>query len=124
MTETSKASNGDRTTAKEAVQPKHGMSVLRDKEARALVGLVCETLGEALGVANDMHAGIYAYQQVKASQEELCLMRDDALACLSMSEHYLLMLGSVLDDQATDSLSEERAPYPVYMTSPGAIDGR
>jgi hypothetical protein len=72
-----------------------------------------------------MFQALYRTDQAKASQEDLCDMRDDALACLSTGEHYLLMLGSVLEDRTVNAcLSEEHAPYPVYMTSAEATDGR
>lgn len=125
MTETSNASNGDQATPKQGIQREHGLSVLRDKEAKALISFAIDALSEVLGVAHEMFQIMYRTDQAKASQEDLCDMRDDALACLSTGEHYLLMLGSVLEDQTANAgLSEEHAPYPVYMTSAEATDGR
>lgn len=126
MTGTSNASNGDKTTAKEAVQPEHGMSVLRNIEAKGLITLVCDALRQAMSVTHEMHGAIYKYdQEAKVSQEDLCRMREDALVCLSTSEHYLLMLGSVIEDQASNAEPwSQRAPYPVYMRSSEATDGR
>jgi hypothetical protein len=124
MTTSNKAGNGDKATAKQAAQREHGLSVLREKEARALISLACDALREVQGVAHEMFCVIYRTDDSKASQEELPNMRDDVLACLSTSEHYLLMLGSVLDDQANDHDTwTQQAPYPVYMTSPEAADG-
>lgn len=126
MTAIDKASNGDKSTAKQSIEPKREISVLREIEARALITLVCQVFSEVLAVSHEMNTGIYDYkQEKKVSQEDLCRMREYALTCLSTSEHYLLMLGSVLEDQATDAgLSDERAPYPVHMISPEATGGR
>ena len=124
MTTSNKAGNGDKATAKQAAQREHGLSVLREKEAKALISLACDALREVQGVAHEMFGVIYRTDDAKASQEELPNMRDDVLACLSTSEHYLLMLGSVLDDQANDHDAwAQPAPYPVYMTSPEVTDG-
>jgi hypothetical protein len=126
MTGTSNASNGEKATAKEAVQPKHGLSVLRDKEARGLVSLISDTLGEALSIVSEIHVAIYHYKEDReVSPEDLCRLREDALVGLSTSEHYLLMLGNVLDDQPGDADQwSQRTPYPVYMRSPEAPNGR
>lgn len=126
MTETSNASNGGKTADKQKAQREHGLSVLREKEAKALVSLATDALNEALGVGHEMFHVIYQTDQAKVSQEELFRMRDDALACLSTSEHYLLMLGSILEDQAGTGRDpwDTRAPYPTYMTSPEVTDGR
>jgi hypothetical protein len=126
MTTSSSASNGGKTPAKQSVKPEHGMTVLRDKEARALVGLACDALSEVLGVVNAMFGVIYGAKETTASREDLPNMRDEALTCLSTGEHYLLMLGSVLEDQAGTGRDpwDTRAPYPVYMISPEVTDGR
>ena len=125
MTASSNASNGDETTAHEAAQPKHGLSVLRNAEAKALIHLACDAVSEAMWVTSQMHGAIYGYEQeVKLDQEDLGHLRDEALTCLSTSEHYLLMLSTVLEDQASGGdLSADRAPYPLYVTSPEATDG-
>jgi hypothetical protein len=44
MTAPSNASNGDQATAKHGIQREHGLSVLRDKEARALIGLATDAV--------------------------------------------------------------------------------
>lgn len=126
MTATSNSVSGEQSTARQPIQPKHGISVLRDKEARALISLICDALGEVLGVTSAMHSAIYNYNnEAEASPDDVCHMRDDALACLGTSEHYLLMLGSLLDEQANaDAEWAERVPYPVYLASREAPDGR
>jgi hypothetical protein len=124
MAKTTDASDGGKPAVKQAVQREHGSSVLREKEIKALIGLACDALSEVLGVADEMHTAIYGYkQETKVSHDELFRMRDDALACLSTSEHYLLMLGNALEDPANvrDPWAE-RAPFPVYMTTAEVTD--
>lgn len=126
MTATSNPVSGEQPTARQPIQPKYGLSVLRDKEARTLISLICDALEEVLGVTSAMYSAIHNHKnEAEASSDELCHMRDDALACLGTSEHYLLMLGSLLDEQANaDAEWAERASYPVYLPSREALHGR
>lgn len=123
MTTTQNAANGGKKATDQSVQREHGLVVLRNKEAKALIGLATDALSEALNVGWEISHVFYQSEETTASLEDLSAMRDDALACLSTSEHYLLMLGSVLEDQAgTGGNWAEQAPYPLYISAPEATD--
>jgi hypothetical protein len=72
--------------------------VLRGREAKALVSLGMEALGEAHSVGHDLHTAIYD-SNGSTPGAELQVQLAEALACLETAEHYLLMLGSVVGEQ-------------------------
>jgi hypothetical protein len=98
ITPISAGKNGD--TSKRASQeapPEHGLSVLRGKEGRGLISLACDALSEAFGLAHVMHAQLYAKDP--ADDRALQQLNGEAQACLEAAEHYLLMLGSVIEER-------------------------
>jgi hypothetical protein len=85
----------------EKAQPEHGLAVLRDKEGRGLITLACDALYEVSNLAHEMHAQLYATDP--AEDRDLQQLMGETQACLETAEHYLLMLGSVI---------EQRTPPP------------
>jgi hypothetical protein len=79
--------------------PPHGLAVLREREGRGLISLVCDALHEASDLAHEMHAQLYASDP--ADDQQVQQLTGEAQACLETAEHYLLMLGSVLEERAT-----------------------
>jgi hypothetical protein len=96
------AAGKDGDTAKSASEkgrPPHGLAALRDKEGRGLISLACDALHEASDLAFEMHAQLYA--QDPADDRQVQQLMGEAQACLETAEHYLLMLGSVIEERAT-----------------------
>jgi hypothetical protein len=91
------ASNDGDPAKNQKAQPEHGLPVLRDKESRGLISLICDALGETFTLAHDMHAQLYAKDP--ADDRELRQLNGEALSCLETAEHYLLMLGSVFEER-------------------------
>jgi hypothetical protein len=92
----------------------HGLAVLREAESRALISIVCDSLHQSLQVAHQMHSFIYARDDAEvpdaqAQRQEL----EEALTCLQTADHYLRMLGDILDERAADS----PAPWPTDLAS-------
>jgi hypothetical protein len=85
--------------ASEKASPQRGLPVLRGKEGRGLISLACDALGETFDLAHDMHAQLYAKDP--ANDRELQQLMGEAQACLETAEHYLLMLGAVLEERTT-----------------------
>ena len=91
------ASDGEHTAGRQTHEREHGLAVLRDSEAKALISLACDALSETHALGSQMHTGIYdpargtACSQLQDTLAEL-------LACMERAEHYLLMLGSVFDE--------------------------
>jgi hypothetical protein len=91
------ASDGEDTAQRSATERTYGLAVLRGREAKALISLGMEALGEAHSVGHDLHTAIYD-RNASAPGAELQDQLAEVLACLETAEHYLLMLGSVFDD--------------------------
>jgi hypothetical protein len=88
---------GTSTETKET-EREHGVAVLRDKEAKALISLACDALSETFDVNHEMHGLIYGKDDsVPDAQIQRTL--EEALTCLQTADHYLRMLGSVLDER-------------------------
>jgi hypothetical protein len=85
--------------ASEKVPPEHGLAALRGKEGRGLVSLACDALHEVSDLAHEMHAQLYAKDP--ADDRQVQQLNVEAQACLETAEHYLLMLGAVLEERAT-----------------------
>ena len=66
-------------------------------EGRGLISLVCDALSETHSLAYEMHAQLYAHDP--ADDRDLRQLNDEALSCLQTAEHYLLMLGSVIEER-------------------------
>ena len=91
------ASDGGTTTDQtRPARREHGLAVLRAKEAKELVGLSTDAIHEASKVAHDLFEAIYDIQHTLPGEHAEPLL-EETLTCLQTGEHYLLMLGSVLD---------------------------
>lgn len=90
-----------------------GITVLRGKEVKSLVSLACDALSETHEVSHRLHRVIYK-RDAQEGAGELRRMLADALACLATTEHYMRMLGSVIDEQANGAVD----PYIGEYSSP------
>jgi hypothetical protein len=96
------ASDGEHTAGRQSTQREHGLAVLRDSEAKALISLACDALTETHALGSQMHTSIYdppSGTTCTGLQDTLA----ELLACMERAEHYLLMLGSVLDESTRPS---------------------
>jgi hypothetical protein len=96
---TAAGKSGDTTHKDGQALPGYGLSKLRDREGRGLISLACDALVETRELAHEMHTRLYGKDP--ADDRELQQLMGEAQACLETAEHYLLMLGSVLDERAT-----------------------
>src|SRR5262245_7482073 len=97
ITSITAASDGEDTAQRPATERTHGLAVLREREAKALISLGMDALGEAHSVGHDLHSAIYDKNTSTPGvglQDQLA----EVLACLETAEHYLLMLGSAFDE--------------------------
>jgi hypothetical protein len=113
MTEASAASNGGKTSTTGDRQ--HGLTVLRDLEAKALISLAVDGAVQTENMLHDLHKLIYHDQGAGDSDSrDRGRMLDEALKCLGTTEHYLLMLGSVFEEQAkTNNRPDPPDPWSV-----------
>jgi hypothetical protein len=90
-------SDGEHTAGRQTHEREHGLAVLRDSEAKALISLACDALSETHALGSQLHTSVYdppsgtSCTQLQDTLAEL-------LACMERAEHYLLMLGSVFDE--------------------------
>jgi hypothetical protein len=98
ITSITAASDGEDTAQRHATERTYGLAVLRGREAKALISLGMEAIGEAHSVGHDLHSAIYD-TNASAPGAELADQLAEVLACLETAEHYLLMLGSVVGEQ-------------------------
>ena len=73
------------------------MTVLRDREAKALISLGTDALSEACHMGHQLHSAIYD-TQASTSNPELQDTLAEVLTCMERAEHYLLMLGSNFEE--------------------------
>jgi len=92
------ASNGADTTTSGRERPRPGLPQLRDMEAKALIHLGLDALGEASTLGHDMHKAIYDKTTGTEVYAELKEQLTEVLTCLETAEHYLFMLGSVFEE--------------------------
>ena len=92
-------------------RPGHGLAVLRHKEGHGLISLACDALHENSDLAHEMHAQLYAKDPADDRQVQQRL--EEALTCLQAAEHYLLMLGSVIEERATQDPDPGVDPWSV-----------
>jgi hypothetical protein len=97
ITQITEASGGEDTARRPATERTYGLAVLRDREAKALIHLGMDALGEAHSVGHDLHQGIYD-RNISTPGAELEEQLAEVLTCMETAEHYLLMLGSVFDE--------------------------
>ena len=98
ITQITAASDGEDTAQRQATERTYGLAVLRDREAKALISLGMDALGEAHSVGHDLHQAIYDSNS-STSGAELEDQLAEVLTCMETAEHYLLMLGSVFDER-------------------------
>ena len=99
ITPVTAASDGETTsTMTEREHPRPGLPQLRDREAKALIHLGLDALGEASTLGHDMHKAIYDTSTGTERYLELQEQLAEVLTCLETAEHYLFMLGSVFEE--------------------------
>src|SRR5215469_9544564 len=99
ITPVTAASNaGDTTSTPERERPRPGLPQLRDREAKALIHLGLDALGEASDLGHDMHKAIYDTSTGTERYPELQEQLTEVLTCLETAEHYLFMLGTVFEE--------------------------
>jgi hypothetical protein len=98
ITQITAVSDGEDTAQRPANERTHGLTVLRGREAKALIHIGMEALGEAHSVGHDLHQAIYD-RDASAPGAELQEQLAELLTCMEAAEHYLLMLGSVFDER-------------------------
>jgi hypothetical protein len=96
MTTTTAASNGS-TTPPPAAKPGDGLVKLRHQEAKGLISLACDAMSQTHSVLHELHSLIYD-RDGEFCPEHLVRMVREAAVCWQATDHYLLMLASVLQD--------------------------
>ena len=96
ITQITAVSDGEDTAQRQATERTYGLAVLRGREAKALISLGMDALGDAHSVGHDLHTAIYEKNSTPGAELETQLA--EVLACMETAEHYLLMLGSVFDE--------------------------
>jgi hypothetical protein len=91
------ASDGESTAGRQAAKREHGLAVLRQDEAKALISLACGAISETHSVGHEMHTLIYSTDG-ESRPGRLENLLTEVLACWEAADHYLRMLGSVLAD--------------------------
>jgi hypothetical protein len=95
-------------TTAEPAKREHGLAVLREKEAQALISLACAAVHETSDLTHEMHGLIYDADKADVPDARLQQSLEEALTCWQTADHYLRMLGSVIDERTGDS----QAPWP------------
>src|SRR5215470_9400254 len=95
------ASDGADTITSERERSRPGLPQLREREAKALIHLGLDALGEASTLGHDMHKAIYDTSTGTDAYPELKDQLTEVLTCLETAEHYLFMLGSVFEEHPT-----------------------
>jgi hypothetical protein len=105
--------SADTVTAGERKPREHGMAVVREREAKALISLGMDALGEAHHLGNQLHSATYDQKSSK-SNAELQNTLAEVLTCMERAEHYLLMLGSNFEENTppADPDADEGDPWP------------
>jgi hypothetical protein len=108
----SASSNGaDVSTAGERKPREHGMTVVREREAKALISLGMDALGEAHHMGHQLHSAIYD-KEASATNAELQDTLAEALTCVERAEHYLLLLGSNLEENTPPADADDAEGDP------------
>ena len=87
--------------ATEAEEPRHGLSALREKEAKGLISLACDALSLTSNTTHEIHKIIYQADQAIGSAD-LAPMIAEVRTCMGVFDHYLLMLSSVIHERAAE----------------------
>jgi hypothetical protein len=94
-------------TVKRPAPRRQDLAALRDHEAKTLIALVCEANRTTSAVAHDMFDAIYDRDSNQSSAAQLQDRLCEALTCLETTDHYLRMLGSVLDERADTECQDQ-----------------
>jgi hypothetical protein len=80
--------------------PSHdrGLPHLRAKEAKGLISLAADASSETADLIHQLHTAIHDRSNA-TPDEQLGDRLEETLTCLQTCEHYLLMLGSVIDER-------------------------
>jgi hypothetical protein len=100
------------TTRNERKLPEHGLTVLRQREAQGLISLGIDALSQAHLVGHDIHAAVYD-KNASTTSAKLQDQLAEVLTCMETAEHYLLMLGGVIEDRPAPHGEEETGSSPV-----------
>src|SRR5262249_47870531 len=90
---TAATTGGDTTSTPERERPRPGLPQLRDREAKALIHLGLDALGEASTLGHDMHKAIYDTSTGTEAYPELQEQLTEVLTCLETAEHSLSRRG-------------------------------
>ena len=99
------------------------MTVVRDREAKALISLGMDALSEALHMGHELHSAIYD-NKASTSNAELQDTLAEVLTCMERAEHYLLMLGSNFEENSPARRRWRRTRSvggPVTGAGPGGV---
>ena len=99
-TTTIKAVSDGNGTAKRPAPRRDGLAALRESEAKNLIDLACDAARATADVTHDMFQDIYDRDHKNPPAAQLQDRLCEALTCLETTDHYLRMLGSVLDERA------------------------
>jgi hypothetical protein len=102
--------SADMSTTGEARAREHGMTVVREREAKALISLGMDALGEACHLGHQLHSAIYD-TQTSTSNPKLQDTLAEALTCMERAEHYLLMLSSNFEENTPPADPDEGDPW-------------
>src|SRR5450755_3997333 len=94
-------------TATKPAKPEHGLAALREKEVKAIISLACDALSETHTTIYDIHDLIYK-RDAEVPDAQIQQSLEEALTCWQTTDHYLRMLGSVIDERT----GECQAPWP------------
>jgi hypothetical protein len=109
---TASSKSADTATTGTQEPRKHGMTVLRDREAKALISLGTDALSEAFHLGHELHSAIYD-TQASNSNAQLQDTLAETLTCMERAEHYLLMLGSNFEENTPPDNDAEGDPWAV-----------
>ena len=104
--------SADTSTAGASKPREHGMAVVREREAKALISLGMDALGEVHHLGHQLHSAIYD-TQASTSNPKLQDTLAEVLTCMERAEHYLLMLGSNFEENTppADPHADEGDPW-------------
>jgi hypothetical protein len=101
------ADNGDTATT-EHERSRHGLAALRQSESKALISLSTDALSEAFHMGHELHKLLYGKDENPGEQPQELLA--ETLTCLERAEHYLLMLGSALEERSARNRPPQAVP--------------
>ena len=102
-----KAVSDGTDTAARPVPRRQALAVLRASEAKNLVGLACDAARATADVTHDMFQAIFDRDKKNPPAAQLQDQLLEALTCLETTDHYLRMLGSVIDERADSERQDQ-----------------